>query len=182
MKERLIYLIYTILVIIGFAFVFGIIKMFLPSWVYWSSLFLALAGVFWEITKPEKKRYWNFTFMEFKDGHQRIGYGVQKEKEEFDFAGFYKEHPTYNIIFIKEISKKQYEELEELMRQGTKTDEGGIGAIIGSVVIADCVQNHPSVWAEKGVWNWVLKDEILFDKPIRDVKGKLGFWEYDLKD
>lgn len=25
------------------------------------------------------------------------------------------------------------------------------GAIIGSVVIADCVQNHPSVWAEKGV-------------------------------
>lgn len=24
------------------------------------------------------------------------------------------------------------------------------GAIIGSVVIADCVQNHPLVWAEKG--------------------------------
>ena len=56
------------------------------------------------------------------------------------------------------------------------------GAIIGSVVISDCVQNHPSVWAEKGVWNWVLKDAILFDKPIRDVKGKLSFWEYDLED
>ena len=55
------------------------------------------------------------------------------------------------------------------------------GAIIGSVVIADCVQNHPSVWAAKGFWNWVLKDEVLFDKPIRDVKGKLGFWEYDIK-
>lgn len=25
-----------------------------------------------------------------------------------------------------------------------------VGAIIGSVVIADCVQNHPSVWAKKG--------------------------------
>ena len=24
------------------------------------------------------------------------------------------------------------------------------GAIIGGVVIADCVQNHPSVWAKKG--------------------------------
>ena len=44
----------------------------------------------------------------------------------------------------------------------------------------ECVQNHPSVWAEKGVWNWVLKDAVLFDKPIRDVKGKLSFWEYEL--
>lgn len=26
--------------------------------------------------------------------------------------------------------------------------------IIGSVEIVDCVQNDPSVWAEKGVWNW----------------------------
>lgn len=126
MKERLIYLIYTILVIIGFAFVFAIIQKFLPSWVYWSSMFLILAGVFWEITKPEKKRYWNFTFMEFKDGHQRIGYGVEVEKEEFDFVGFYKEHPTYDIIFIKEISKKQYEELNNLICQRKTNDDEGI--------------------------------------------------------
>ena len=53
------------------------------------------------------------------------------------------------------------------------------GAIIGSVVIADCVQNHTSVWAEMGCWNWVLKDVVLFDKPIMNVKGKLGFWEYE---
>ena len=124
MKERLIYLIYTILVIIGFAFVFGIIQKFLPSWVYWSSMFLILAGVFWEITKPEKKRYWNFTFMEFKDGHQRIGTGIHYGKEEFDFAGLYKEYPTYNIIFIKEISKKQYEELKVLEWKSAKAEEG----------------------------------------------------------
>lgn len=55
------------------------------------------------------------------------------------------------------------------------------GAIIGSVVIADCVQNHPSVWAIKGCWNWVLKDAVLFDNPIMNVKGKLGFWEYNIK-
>lgn len=53
------------------------------------------------------------------------------------------------------------------------------GAIIGSVVIADCVKNHPSVWAEKGCWNWVLKDVVLFNKPILNVKGKLSFWEYN---
>ena len=51
------------------------------------------------------------------------------------------------------------------------------GAIIGSVVIADCVQHHPSVWAEKGCWNWVLKDVVFKSKiltgytigPIRDI-------------
>lgn len=26
-------------------------------------------------------------------------------------------------------------------------------------------------------YNWVLEDAILFDNPILDVKGKLGFWE-----
>ena len=72
-------------------------------------------------------------------------------------------------------------------------------AIIGSVEIVDCVINHPSIWAEKwvtkkwhnGVWggtfdlqlyNWVLSNPILFDKPILNVKGKLGFWDYDLPE
>lgn len=79
------------------------------------------------------------------------------------------------------------------------------GAIIGSVVISDCVINHPSIWAEKTqisafhdvlddlkllgrvipphpiTYNWVLSDPILFDQPILDVKGKLNFWEYNGK-
>ena len=58
------------------------------------------------------------------------------------------------------------------------------GSIIGSVRIVNCVINHPSIWAEKTgggktVYNWVLEDAILFDKPILDVKGKLSFWESD---
>lgn len=74
------------------------------------------------------------------------------------------------------------------------------GAIIGSVEIVDCVLNHPSIWAEpsnevykdpkiygdnkidSAVWNWVLADPILFDKPILNVNGKLGFWDYDLSE
>lgn len=51
------------------------------------------------------------------------------------------------------------------------------GAIIGSVQIVDCVQNHPSVWAEKGVYNWVFANPVLFEKPI-PAKGKLSFWDY----
>ena len=69
-------------------------------------------------------------------------------------------------------------------------------AIIGSVKIVDCVINHPSIWAEKSepgqceitgewikpIYNWVLANPILFDKPILNVKGKLGFWDYDLPE
>lgn len=69
-------------------------------------------------------------------------------------------------------------------------------AIIGSVEIVDCVINHPSIWAEKSepgqddytnewlkpIYNWVLANPILFDKPILNVKGKLGFWDYDLPE
>ena len=71
-------------------------------------------------------------------------------------------------------------------------------AIIGSVEIVDCVINHPSIWAEKTevstawgkdleiivderpVFNWVVSDAVLFDKPILNVKGKLSFWDFDL--
>ena len=52
------------------------------------------------------------------------------------------------------------------------------GAIVGSVEIVDCVQNHSSIWAEKGVYNWVLANPILYAKPIENVKGKLSFWDY----
>ena len=72
------------------------------------------------------------------------------------------------------------------------------GAIIGSVEIVDCVINHPSIWAEKGesiyigeyghnenykpIYNWVLANPILFDEPITNVKGKLGFWDYEFSE
>lgn len=52
------------------------------------------------------------------------------------------------------------------------------GSIIGSIEIVDCVQNHPSIWADKGVYNWVLANPVLFKKPI-PAKGRLSFWEYD---
>lgn len=56
------------------------------------------------------------------------------------------------------------------------------GAIIGSIEVIDCVQNHPSIWAEKGVYHWVLANPVLFEKPIENVKGKLGLWSYDWEE
>ena len=49
---------------------------------------------------------------------------------------------------------------------GAIFNELPFGAIIGSVEIAGCVQNHPSIWAEKGAWNWVLANPVMFPEPI----------------
>ena len=78
------------------------------------------------------------------------------------------------------------------------------GCIIGSVEIVDCVVNDNSIWAERTklptigdvledihflgkvqkpnpiIYNWVLASPILFDEPILNVKGKLGFWNYEV--
>lgn len=80
-------------------------------------------------------------------------------------------------------------------KETRSVDRWDRSAIIGSVEIVDCVINHPSIWAEKShyevnlalhplrpIYNWVLANPILFDKPILNVKGKLGFWDYDLPE
>lgn len=51
------------------------------------------------------------------------------------------------------------------------------GYIIGSIEIYDCVKGDDSVWAENNVWNWKVRNPVLFNKPIR-AKGKLGLWEF----
>lgn len=74
-------------------------------------------------------------------------------------------------------------------------DDLPISAIIGEVDIVDCVINHESIWAEKTfmyecdetgekpigkpIYNWVLENAILYDKPILNVKGKLSLWEFE---
>lgn len=55
-------------------------------------------------------------------------------------------------------------------------------AIIGSVEVVDCVMNHPSVWAEKGVYNWVVRNPILFKEPIGNIKGRLGLWNHEITE
>lgn len=72
-------------------------------------------------------------------------------------------------------------------------EEDLFSCIIGQVDIVDCVINHKSIWSEKTIydeddfdkedpkpiWNWVLANPVLFDKPIINIKGKLSFWETD---
>jgi hypothetical protein len=81
-------------------------------------------------------------------------------------------------------------------KETRSVDRWDRSAIIGSVRFVDCTFNHHSIWAEKSegiatgghvinvnkpiIWNWVVADPVLFDKPIRNVKGKLGFWDYEM--
>lgn len=55
-------------------------------------------------------------------------------------------------------------------------------AIIGSVEIVDCVKGHKSIWAEPGVWNWVLANPVLYTDVIENVNGALSLWEYDVSE
>ena len=106
--------------------------------------------------------------------------------------------PNYGIV---------HNHIREVTKYGIDYSKYNTMAIIGSVEIVDCVINHPSIWAEKQhcmyiypckdltklpncfdgcmhlskpIYNWVLANPILFDEPIMNVKGKLGFWEYNI--
>ncbi len=96
-------------------------------------------------------------------------------------------------------SDDQWEAMGELNRCNMVIKDFPTGAIIGKGDIVDCVLNHPSIWAEKmavdicpdtgvsiirkgqkTIWNWVLENAELFDKPILNVKGKLSLWDFQL--
>ncbi|NKR94313.1 ASCH domain-containing protein [Rhodococcus hoagii] len=49
------------------------------------------------------------------------------------------------------------------------------GVIVGTVQLLDCVQGHPSEWAEPDCWHWVLAEPRLYDVPVPH-RGSLGLW------
>ena len=92
-------------------------------------------------------------------------------------------------------------EFKEKYDRVTLRKQHHFSAIIGEVDIVDCVINHPSIWAEKSdnygrffrngvpayvgkkenkpIYNWVLANPVIYEKPILNVKGKLSFWEFE---
>lgn len=109
--------------------------------------------------------------------HDRLKTGELFTNDQFKAIG------AYNLA--NNIEKNLYRYLDK----NVYTDCLPVGAIIGKAKLVDCVKNHSSIWAEstrrfpmeKDIWNWVLEDAVLFDKPILNVKGKLSFWEYDIE-
>lgn len=96
-------------------------------------------------------------------------------------------HSSAQQIKTKDISFPSNEvwlnNVPDYMRKTAFFNKNITSAIIGEVEIIDCVQGHKSVWAEKSrdgekpIWNWVLSNPVLYDRPILNVKGKLSFWQ-----
>jgi len=53
-----------------------------------------------------------------------------------------------------------------------------VQAIIGEAEIVDIEQYSREVFAIPGNYHWVMKNPILYEKPILNVMGKLNLWEY----
>ena len=53
-------------------------------------------------------------------------------------------------------------------------------SIIGYVDLVDIIQNSSSPWSIEGQYHWILKNPTLLENPIRQVKGRLGLWNYNL--
>ncbi len=88
------------------------------------------------------------------------------------------------------LNEKQIEAMSNHWTAAPPFPDRPVSAIIGEVDIVDCVINHPSIWAEKSDWqevgwtekqiyNWVLANPVLYEKPILNVKGKLSFWDFN---
>ena len=48
---------------------------------------------------------------------------------------------------------------------------------IQKMMFADGVVLLPD-WAGNGMWHWVLRNPVLFEKPI-PARGSLGLWDYE---
>jgi hypothetical protein len=54
-------------------------------------------------------------------------------------------------------------------------------AILGSVEIADCVENARSRWAEPDQLHWKLRDPRPLASPVRGIHGRLQFWRWTME-
>lgn len=49
-------------------------------------------------------------------------------------------------------------------------------AILGYVELIDCIRDSKSKWAIDNYWHWIIVNAVKFEKPILNIKGKLGIW------
>ncbi|TDQ12196.1 ASCH domain-containing protein [Pedobacter metabolipauper] len=125
---------------------------------------------------------------------------IENRSRRTKYRGTFLIHTSQKPAFTELQSCLTYPQWNEIPEAKQAEFLSGIwpnGCIIGQVDLVDCVINHSSVWAEqmayhvcpvtglhilrKGqpyVWNWVLENPVLYDKPIENVKGALSFWEY----
>jgi hypothetical protein len=92
--------------------------------------------------------------------------GMIEESEEF-----LNKYPALRRMDVLENAIDEAKEKRELYLQR--------GCIIGSVELSDIIKNSKSPFAEKNCYHWILKNPVIFDNPIVNIKGKLNFWDFD---
>lgn len=107
-------------------------------------------------------------------------------------------HATATNFALYEVLNQKHIDYTNAIWNADYYPKRPVSAIIGEVDIVDCVINHDSIWAEriiyefdkyenykehaKPIYNWVLKNAVLYDEPILNVKGKLSLWEFEKPD
>ena len=52
-------------------------------------------------------------------------------------------------------------------------------AIVGEATLSDIIQDSDDDFAIRGQYHWIMTDPILYDKPIKNVKGRLRLWNFE---
>lgn len=120
MKERIKNFMLALVVYVGILVIGFSAKILLPTWAFYSLLGVCLIWILYDVSKPDKKKehYWLFTYMDNVNGRISIGNGTQQTKEdEFDFCLFFSKCPKGYILNIEEISKTQYDKLNDVINK-----------------------------------------------------------------
>lgn len=102
----------------------------------------------------------------YKRKHEAINY----IKTQMKYEAMLKKH--YGINVYEETNEKLIKTILQQKKPFHKTS-----SIIGHVSIVDIVRNSNSVWAEQGMYHWVLKDPMIYEKPVINVKGALRLFD-----
>lgn len=54
--------------------------------------------------------------------------------------------------------------------------------ICGKVDLVDIVKHSRSPFSEKNCYHWIMKNAVMFENPVLYVKGKLRFFDYEIRD
>ena len=97
--------------------------------------------------------YWQFI-------HDSYGVDIDTLFEKFEKQ----EDVSDEINQIKEMAKQNGQAFQSF-------------SIIGYVDLVDIVKDSDSPFAEKNMYHWILKNPVLFENPLINVKGKLRLFD-----
>ena len=105
-------------------------------------------------------------------------YGTSTKTMSKEYVAFIKWIEELNSFYhIEHPSFNKPENIKDLVKQYGYALP--VQAIIGEVELIDVVKNSKEVFAIPGNFHWVMKNPVLYEKPILNVMGKLKLWEYE---